>query len=230
MNTLQTLKYFFRFVLSNRRKKYGNVVDGQEIFSSNFQDLAAINLFQHKKAGWYLEVGAQDPIKRNNTYTLELNHDWRGVSFEIDTEYVAFFNRTRKNPCVAGDATAINYAKVLASLQAPRVIDYLQIDIDPPSASLAVLQQMPFDEHQFSFITFEHDTYQFGPDIAEQQRRLLEARGYVLLAKDATQDGHALEDWWVSAEVAQTTLKHLALPIVGRECKDLARELATRSP
>jgi hypothetical protein len=66
MNTLQTLKYLFRFVLSNRRKKYGSVFEGEEIFSSNYQDFALLRLLKQKTNGWYVEVGAQDPIKRNN--------------------------------------------------------------------------------------------------------------------------------------------------------------------
>lgn len=226
MNTLQTLKYFCRFVLSNRRERYSRIVDGEEIFSANDQDLAVINLFQRKKEGWYVEVGAQDPIKRNKTYTLEQNHDWKGVSFEIDAEYVAFFNRARRNPCIEGDATRVDYVAILQSLEAPKVIDYLQIDIDPPSASLAVLHQIPFDQYEFSFITFEHDSYQFGSEVADQQREFLQARGYVLLAKDATQNNQPLEDWWVSHHVSQTTLKHLKLPLHRWECKDLATELA----
>ena len=222
MNTLQTLKYLFRFVLSNRRKKYSSVFEGEEIFSSNYQDFAVLRLLKQKTNGWYVEVGAQDPIKRNNTYALEQNYGWTGVSFEIDPEYVAFFNRARHNPCIQADATTANYQAILQAHQAPRVIDYLQIDIDPPNASLAVLQNIPFEEHEFSFITFEHDTYQFGPDIAQQQRAFLQSKGYVLLAKDATQDGYPLEDWWVSQAVAQRHLTHLTLPLNQAECRDIA--------
>lgn len=225
MNTLQTIKYVARFVLSNRRKKYGEFIDGMEIFSSNYQDLAVLNLFNRKKGGWYLEVGAQDPIKRNNTYTLEINDAWFGVSFEIDPEYAAFFNRARRNPCVQADATTVDYRAILESMHAPRVIDYLQIDIDPPDASLAVLHNMPFEHYEFSFITFEHDAYQFGSEVADRQRDFLLAKGYVLLAKDVTQDGHPIEDWWVSDAYSQTIAKQLSLPLERWECKDLAMRL-----
>jgi len=202
-------------------------MDGQEIFSSNFQDLAVINLLAEKKSGWYLEVGAQDPIKRNNTYTLEQNYNWRGVSFEIDEECIAFFNRCRRNPCIGADATTVDYQAVLQRHQAPRVIDFLQIDIDPPTASLTVLQRMPFEDHVFSFITFEHDAYQFGSDIADRQRNFLKSKGYIPLALDATQDGKPLEDWWISPDVHESLGSAVTLPLQHIECQVVAVGLKT---
>jgi len=222
MNTTQKLKYLLRFTLSDRRKKYGRQVDGQEIFSSNFQDLAVLNLLDQKKNGWYLEVGAQDPIKRNNTYTLEQNFNWRGVSFDIDEECIAFFNRCRRNPCIGADATTVDFQAILKRQQAPRVIDFLQIDIDPPTASLTVLQRMPFEDHVFSFIAFEHDAYQVGSDIANQQRGFLKSKGYVPLALDVTQDGKPLEDWWISPDVHERLGNAVTLPLQHIDCQTLA--------
>lgn len=228
MNPAELLKYFLRFVASNRRRKYGRTVAGEEIFSANYQDLAVINLFNQKRGGTYIEVGAQDAVKRSNTYALEVNYGWRGLSFEIDQEYVNFFNRFRRNKCIEGDATRHDYAKLFKDESLPTVIDYLQIDIDPPSASLAVLKQLPFDAFKFSFITFEHDAYQFGQETATEQRSILSSKGYSPFALDVSQDQKSFEDWWVSEEMCQTLELIQPLPLKNRDCKELALLLAQR--
>jgi hypothetical protein len=227
MKPVQLTKYFLRFIASNRRKKYGSIVDGKEIFSSNYQDLAVINLFKQKRNGYYIEIGAQDPVKRSNTYSLETNFGWQGLSFEIDSELVSFFNQYRKNKCIAGDATQHDYVKIFQAQSVPSVIDYLQVDIDPPSASLAVLKKIPFDNITCSFITFEHDSYQFGPSVAKDQRDILQNLGYRLLAQDAAQDNKPFEDWWISEHFAENLQLNENLPLMGRDCKELALFLDT---
>ncbi len=226
MNPIQLAKYFLRFIASDRRKKYGSIIDGEEVFSSNYQDLAVINLFQQKRDGYYIEIGAQDPVKRSNTYSLETNYGWRGLSFEIDPEYVSFFNQFRKNKCIPGDATKHDYKKLFHENSLPPVIDYLQVDIDPPSASLAVLKKIPFDTTTFSFITFEHDSYKFGSDAAHEQRDILQNLGYRALAIDTSQDGKPFEDWWISADLANRLQLAAELPFVGHDCKDIALSLS----
>lgn len=104
----------------------------------------------------------------------------------------------------------------------PTVIDYLQIDIDPPSASLAVLKQMPFDDFRFSFITFEHDAYQFGEQTAQEQRKILGGHGYIPLALDVSQHSKPFEDWWISPEQLATLDLSTELPLRNRDCLDLA--------
>lgn len=219
-------KYFFRFILSDRRKRYGKTIDGEEIFSSNYQDLAVINLFKRKHGGTYVEIGAQDAVKRSNSYALEINYDWRGLSFEIDREYVRFFNWFRHNTCIEGDATKHDYAEIFNNHALPKIIDYLQIDIDPPEASLAVLKQIPFDQFSFSFITFEHDAYQFGQQTALAQRQILELNGYVPLALDVSQDDKPFEDWWVSQAIFAKLADKADLPLKNQDCHAIAIELA----
>jgi hypothetical protein len=191
------LKYLLRFVLSNRKKKYALEVHGLESFSCNLQDIAVTSLLNGKSDGFYIEIGAQDPIKRSNTYALEKNFLWRGLSFELDQEYVDFFNWSRANTCIVGDATQHDYASLFEQHNAPTQIDYLQVDIDPPGASLDALKALPHQDYRFTFITFEHDTYAFGDDIAQKQRQFLLDHGYLLLAKNVMADQRAFEDWWI---------------------------------
>lgn len=80
MNAVLFAKYLLRFKLSDRRAKYAKTVNNQECFSANYQDLAVINLFKRLKNGSYVEIGAQDPVKRSNTDALEINYSWQGLS------------------------------------------------------------------------------------------------------------------------------------------------------
>lgn len=48
------------------------------------QDLFVIAMFNGKKNGSFLEFGANGPIADNNTYLLEKEFDYRGVSFDIE--------------------------------------------------------------------------------------------------------------------------------------------------
>ena len=46
------------------------------------QDLVVLALLNKKQNGTYLEVGAAAPIEYNNSYLLESQFGWRGVSIE----------------------------------------------------------------------------------------------------------------------------------------------------
>lgn len=206
-------KYTCRFILSNRLKKYRTIIDSFESFSSNLQDLAVATIFNYKKKGYYVEIGSQDPIKRNNTFALEKNYLWSGLSFELDQQYVDFFNWSRKNICIQGDATKQNYQKIFDENKMPNQIDYLQIDIDPPIASLTALKALPHSQYRFTFITFEHDAYKVGNEIADQQRKVLFDLGYVILAKNVMSNEKIFEDWWIDPIKVDLPL-NVSLPII----------------
>lgn len=207
------LKFACRFILLNRLKKYGKVTNGFESFSSNLQDFAVAKLFNFKEKGCYVEIGSQDPIKNSNTCALEKNYLWFGLSFELDQQYVDFFNWSRKNICIQGDATKQNYLKIFDENKIPNQIDYLQIDIDPPIASLTALKALPHSQYRFTFITFEHDAYAVGNDIADQQRKVLFDLGYVILAKNVMSEDKIFEDWWVDPLNVDLP-RYVSLPII----------------
>ena len=52
------------------------------------------------KNGVYVEIGADSPRVINNTWLLESMYDWMGVSFEIDSIKVEYFNTIRRNKCI----------------------------------------------------------------------------------------------------------------------------------
>ena len=47
------------------------------------QEQFIINILDKKKNGYYVELGAAHYSNGNNTFSLEKDYDWKGVSFEI---------------------------------------------------------------------------------------------------------------------------------------------------
>ena len=168
------------------------------------QERFVTELLKNKENGFYVEIGAFDSKKGSNTYHLETDYNWNGVSFEIDPERHAEFVSNRKNPCILGDATHFNYISYFEENNFPKQIDYLQVDIDAgytpegnsvgnPYLTLHGLIAVPLSKYRFSIITFEHDSQieYNNKGMREAQREILSSLGYKLVVRD----WH--EDWWV---------------------------------
>ena len=60
------------------------------------QDMFVLSMLDGKKNGVYVEIGADQPRVISNTYLLETEFDWMGVSFELEGDKVQFFNTDAK--------------------------------------------------------------------------------------------------------------------------------------
>jgi hypothetical protein len=151
-----------------------------------------------KHGGKFLEIGAQDPIRISNTYLLETEFGWNGVSIDIDKSVEPLHKSHRNNTFICGNALALNYADILGKT---KQIDYLQIDIDPAIKSYNCLKILLMEDYRFSVITFEHDAYAGGdgPYVRDASRKLFERYGYMMVAGNITNGtpDAAYEDWWV---------------------------------
>ena len=172
-------------------------------YSEAYQDIFVLSMLNGKKYGTYVEIGAGDPTYGNNTYLLEKDFEWRGVSFDISEEFVKGHGENRKNPCILRDATTIDYEKFLTGLGFENIIDYLQIDVDPASISYKVLLTIPFEKFKFRVITFEHDYYADPKSgVRENARRYLESYGYKLIGRNISPDDkRPYEDWFVHPDL-----------------------------
>lgn len=162
------------------------------------QDLFILKVLDKKMNGTYLEIGANQPINDNNTYLLENEFNWKGVSIEWDINLSNHFNIIRKNPCVAADATTLNYTALLKLCDMPKHIDFLQMDIDPFDNTFKLFNLIDFNEYSFSVITYEHDFYAGGHKEREESRKILESYGYTLVLADVMHDWMVFEDWYVN--------------------------------
>lgn len=165
--------------------------------ASALQDRFVVQLLNFKKNGFYLDIGSCHSESCNNTYCLEAI-GWKGICVEKDSQYNESYAK-RNCQYLNEDALKIDYEKLLHDF--PKTIDYLSLDID--ALSTQVLRLLPFDKHDFSIITIEHDQYIHSDIYRKEQREILSkthnlvcADVLVPLAEDTKSDC-SFEDWWV---------------------------------
>ena len=170
-------------------------------WSQSMQDMFVLMVLDGKKNGVYVEVGGDQPKVINNSYLLETEFDWSGVSFELDEDKVEYFNSIRKNKCVCADATDYDYESLFNERNYPKQIDYLQLDIDPAEGTLEAMKKIPFSDYRFSVITYETDVYSSGPDIQDEEIAFLKERGYQLVVRNVRNENNPFEDWWIDPNI-----------------------------
>lgn len=179
--------------------KNSNSQIGQESF--------VLNCLKEKRNGFYVEIGAYHSKNDSNTYLLEKEYGWSGVAFEIQTKMCDEYNLNRSNLCLNVDATKFNYLQYFENNNFPKVIDYLQIDIDPAHQSLKALELLPLDKYRFSVVTFEHDLYVDRKNIVikERAKKIFRQHGYILAKENAGNGNVVFEDWWIDKDIYNGT-------------------------
>jgi hypothetical protein len=170
-------------------------------YSQSMQDMFVLSVLNGKKNGVYVEIGADKPRVINNSYLLESQYGWTGVSFEIENDKVKYFNSIRKNECICADATKFDYKNLFDERKYPKQIDYLQVDCDPPQITLECLKKLPLEDYRFSVITFETDLYAGGQNVQKEQWEILSSLGYQRVVKNVENEGNPYEDWWIDPSV-----------------------------
>ena len=196
--------YWPRYTIKDHHRLRHQFSESERVrrnWSQSMQDMFVLSMLDGKRNGVYVEIGADQPRVISNTYLLENNFDWSGISFELDADKVAFFNTIRKNKCLCEDATLYDYKSIFEERNYPKQIDYLQLDIDPAEGTLRALKALPLDDYRFSVITYETDVYSSGADIQDEQIEILESHRYQLVAKNVKCEGNPYEDWWVDPAI-----------------------------
>ncbi|MFZ4673615.1 MAG: hypothetical protein ACOYL1_04660 [Chlamydiia bacterium] len=174
-----------------------SLIDEGDFYSQVSQDKFVYSilygLLGKQDKGYYLEIGAGEPIHINNSYFFEKNLHWDGVSIDISENLAERWYAARKNLLLSEDATQSDYSAILRSF--PRVIDYLSLDVD--GSYDVVLEKLVRAKHIFKVITIEHDFYRYGDLYRQKERKILTGLGYHLLCSDVSQNGCAFEDWWI---------------------------------
>ena len=192
---------YFRGDYQNLKTKFTGAENIENNWSQSMQDMFVLSMLNGKRNGVYVEIGADQPRVISNSYLLEKDFDWVGVSFELDGDKVIYFNSIRRNKCLCEDATTYDYKFLFEDRNFPKQIDYLQLDIDPAEGTLAALKALPLDDYRFSVITYETDVYSSGADIQDEQIEILESHGYQLVAKNVKCEGNPYEDWWIDPAI-----------------------------
>jgi hypothetical protein len=120
------------------------------------------------------------------------------VSLEIDQKRADIYNQSRRNPCLAVDATTYDLLPYFVENKWPKQIDYLQVDIEPAHQTLAALLNLPMD-YRYSVITFEHDRYVGGDNDKHQATayEFLTDHGYKRVVHNLLN----FEDWYIDPSV-----------------------------
>jgi len=188
---------YFKSDYENLRFKFFESEKIENNYSQSMQDMFVLSMLNGKKKGTYVEIGADKPRVINNSYLLESQYNWKGVSFEIESNKVEYFNTIRKNKCICADATKYDYKFLFDERKYPKQIDYLQVDCDPPQITLECLKNLPLEDYRFSVITFETDLYAGGQEVQEEQEEILVKLGYQRIVKNVQNEGNPYEDWWI---------------------------------
>jgi hypothetical protein len=167
------------------------------------QDKFVVSILKNKQNGYFLEIGSNHPKLINNTYVLEKELNWKGIMIEYDQSWIPQYKLERPNSIyVINDATQINYDQLLKQNNAPKNIDYLQIDLEVCNRStlttLELLNNNVFNEYKFATVTFEHDIYdgdRFNTRLAS--REIFLNRNYILVFQDVRNGINAFEDWYI---------------------------------
>jgi hypothetical protein len=197
---------YFKKDFDRLRYQFSGSQDIENNYSQAFQDIFVLSMLSGKKNGTYVEIGGDHPLVINNSYLLESEFGWRGISFEIIQTAVNFYNSLRKNPCLCEDATTADYKKIFEDNNLPKQIDYLQVDIEPAQQTLNALLQLPHDDYRFSVITYESDIYRDGPDCQEEAMKFLESHGYELVVRNVANEGNPYEDWYVDPQIVDAEI------------------------
>ena len=174
--------------------------------SDAYQDQFANKILNGKRNGFFVDIGSCTAINSNNTFFFE-SLDWIGICVEINPSYSTTY-QYRKCKFINDNALNLDYKKIFQQENAPKMIDYLSVDID--ELSLEAIKLLPHDEYQFKIITIEHDGYIYEDKYRKQQREFLKGLGYHLFAGNIRVpevhfrslnglnhlDNNGFEDWW----------------------------------
>lgn len=175
----------------------------EKMHSQVYQDLFILAALKGKRNGKFLEIGGYTPYRGNNTALLEEEFGWDGVSVEIRQECVDEYRKARRTKVLCADATTVDYNAVLAELAPDGIVDYLQLDVEPPKVTFECMLAVPFDKYKFAVITYEHDHYMdMTQSFRRKSRAFLKSHGYVLVVPNVASNKHAVfEDWWVHPDL-----------------------------
>lgn len=172
-----------------------------DFYSQSGQDQFAYNLSGLN--GFYLEIGAHHPIINSNTFKLEKDCNWKGLSIEYDKSYKDDWDKCidRKNEVIWDDAFNIDFSLLAQQKNFPNKINYLSCDIEPASNTFKILKKIIKSGISFDYISFEHDKYNEGSIYEKLALEFLSKNDYKVAIKDVysrNKKQKIYETWFVN--------------------------------
>ena len=218
-NLIKTFEYLVKAI-------YGD--EDLVSYAQVMQDQFALKLIGRN--GYFLDLGAGWDHSGINSNTLLLEqYGWDGICVDAD---LTNFNY-RKEYAIRAKMFNVyipntTIKEILDSCNAPKTIDYINVDIDP--ASMIALNNFPFDDYEFKVMTFEHDAYRLGNEQKQEAYELLTKHGYICLCDNVNVpaeqgDGLYFEDWWINPKyfsnefIQNNSFKNESGPIIVKNIK-----------
>ena len=173
-------------------------------YSEAGQDIFALNLIG--KNGTYLEVGGFKPKLDSNTYILETQNNWRGITIEFKKELQSLWSscKERKNRIYFEDALKFDYKTALEENNLPLHLNYLSCDIDPRDKTFDALKKILKEGLSFDFISFEHDDYTSDVSYHKLVSEYLIPKGYKIAVNNIypkNKKNKIFETWFVNSKI-----------------------------
>lgn len=173
-------------------------------YSEAGQDIFALNLIG--KNGTYLEVGGFKPKLDSNTYILESQNNWRGITIEFKKELQSLWSSCmeRKNRIYFEDALKFDYKTALEENNLPLHLNYLSCDIDPRDKTFEALKKILKEGLSFDFISFEHDDYTSDESYHKLASEYLIPKGYKIAVNNIypkNKKNKIFETWFVNSKI-----------------------------
>lgn len=185
-----------------------------------FQDQWVRATYKDKVDGTFLDIGAGHPFEMSNTAMLETELQWRGILCDISTAPLLL--KHRKCPYVVNDdARLVDWEQTAQACLGTTTVDFLSLDLEPASVTLAVLTHIPLDRMRFGLAAIEHDHYRFGDSCRVAMRAIMMHYGYAAVAYDVgiTVRGQSciVEDWWAHPNLVDVAFaRNAARQYLGR--------------
>lgn len=171
-------------------------------YSQVKQDLFVLEKTNYKKNGTFVDIASGHPFNINNTFLLESEYNWDGLSVEIDSKWNELWE-TRKCNYKNADAFSLNYEQLFTELCeknniVDNTLDYISLDLEPASLTNQLLHVLPLNKFKFKIITYEHDAYIYGSVYKTDAINYLCSLGYSLYKENITNVGNdPFEDWFI---------------------------------
>jgi FkbM family methyltransferase len=129
------------------------------------QDILIDRLLGGKRQGFFVELGAYDPIELSNTFFLERNRDWTGLLVEAQPDRKDLLVRSRPNSIVESCAISDQEKEITFTLaeaisgiddaMTPQHARRISAEFSPASVRLkTVTLQSLFDKHRITHVDY----------------------------------------------------------------------------
>jgi hypothetical protein len=187
---------------SKLRHKFNSYEGINRSYSEAWQDMFVLTLFDGMREGKYIEIGSGYPIYANNTYLLEREFGWRGISIDNQRKFTQKHILHRSHTALYADATTCDYIDLSQRCGFGDFFEYLSVDCGDPIVSLSALEKVITSGIRFGAVTFCHENHKHPESgVRMSARDVMRKNGYRLLVSNVSYgDSDEYEDWFVDGK------------------------------